>query len=72
MQKTPYVFPIIGRRKVENPMTNIEALKISLSDEQIRYIESGASLPTSIGWLLASAAHEDKWPLRQAIKPQDN
>ena len=40
MQKTPYVFPIIGGRKVEHLLANIEALKISLSDEQIRYIES--------------------------------
>ncbi|KAI5115989.1 hypothetical protein M0805_008991 [Coniferiporia weirii] len=84
MQKTPYVFPIIGGRKVEHLMANIEALKISLSDEQIKYIESiipfDPGFPntmigdgtTSISWLLASAAHEDRWPLRQAIKPQNN
>ncbi|KAI5119358.1 hypothetical protein M0805_008514 [Coniferiporia weirii] len=84
MQKTPYVFPIIGGRKVEHLMANVEALKISLSDEQIKYIESiipfDPGFPntfvgdgtTSIGWLLASAEHEDRWPLRQAIKPQDN
>lgn len=40
MQKTPYVFPIIGGRKVEHLMANIEALKIALSDEQIKYLES--------------------------------
>ncbi|KAI5119363.1 hypothetical protein M0805_008518 [Coniferiporia weirii] len=40
MQKTPYVFPIIGGRKVEHLVGNIEALKISLSDEQIENIES--------------------------------
>ena len=40
MQKTPYVFPIIGGRKVEHLMANIEALKVSLSDEQIQYLES--------------------------------
>lgn len=40
MHKTPYVFPIIGGRKVEHLMANIDALKISLSDEQIKYIES--------------------------------
>ena len=39
MQKTPYVFPIIGGRKVEHLMGNIEALTISLSDDQIKYIE---------------------------------
>ena len=40
MQKTPHVFPIIGGRKVEHLMANVEALKISLSDEQIDYLES--------------------------------
>ena len=40
MQKTPYVFPVIGGRKVEHLHANIEALKISLSQEQIEYLES--------------------------------
>lgn len=39
LQKTPYVFPIIGGRKVEHLYANIEALKISLSQEQIEYLE---------------------------------
>ncbi|KAF9260912.1 hypothetical protein L218DRAFT_871343, partial [Marasmius fiardii PR-910] len=40
MQKTPYVFPIIGGRKVEHLVANLEALEIELSDEQIKYLES--------------------------------
>ena len=40
MQKTPYVFPIIGCRKIEQLQANIEALDVSLSPEQIRYLES--------------------------------
>ena len=40
MQKTTHVFPIIGGRKVEHLMDNIEALTITLSDEQIAFIES--------------------------------
>lgn len=40
MQKTPYVFPIVGGRKVEHLIQNLEALDISLSDEQIKYLES--------------------------------
>ena len=40
MQKTTNVFPIIGGRKVEQLMANVEALEIALSDEQIEYIES--------------------------------
>ncbi|KAJ3978776.1 NADP-dependent oxidoreductase domain-containing protein [Lentinula detonsa] len=33
MQKTPHVFPIISGRKVENLVSNLEALDISLSNE---------------------------------------
>lgn len=40
MQKAPYVFPIIGGRKVEQLEANVEALKIVLSPEHVNYIES--------------------------------
>lgn len=40
MQKTPYVFPVIGGRKVEHLKSNIKALDIALSDEHIEKIES--------------------------------
>ncbi len=31
MQKTPFVFPIIGGRKIEHLLQNVEGLKITLS-----------------------------------------
>ncbi|KAK7062852.1 putative aryl-alcohol dehydrogenase aad14 [Paramarasmius palmivorus] len=40
IQKTTYVFPILGGRKVEHLKANLEALDITLSDEQIKYLES--------------------------------
>ncbi|KAJ7282042.1 NADP-dependent oxidoreductase domain-containing protein [Mycena rebaudengoi] len=40
MQKVPYCFPVIGGRKVENLLSNLEALDISLSPAQIEYLES--------------------------------
>jgi aryl-alcohol dehydrogenase-like predicted oxidoreductase len=40
MQKTPYVFPIIGGRKVEQLEANLESLAISLTVEQMQYLES--------------------------------
>jgi aryl-alcohol dehydrogenase-like predicted oxidoreductase len=40
MQKTTHVFPILGGRKVEQLMQNIEALDIALTPEQIAFIES--------------------------------
>lgn len=40
MQKTPFVFPIIGGRKVEHLMDNLKALEISLSPEHIALIDN--------------------------------
>ncbi|THU97164.1 Aldo/keto reductase [Dendrothele bispora CBS 962.96] len=40
MQKTPYVFPIIGSRSVESFKENLEALNISLTPEQVQSIEN--------------------------------
>ncbi|KAK0391292.1 hypothetical protein NLU13_0793 [Sarocladium strictum] len=40
MHKTPYVFPIIGGRKIEHLKGNIEALTLRLSNEDIKEIES--------------------------------
>jgi aryl-alcohol dehydrogenase-like predicted oxidoreductase len=36
MAKAPYVFPIVGGRKVERLKGNIEALSLRLSEEDIR------------------------------------
>lgn len=35
MQKTPYVFPIVGGRKIDHLKDNIEGLSLHLSDEEI-------------------------------------
>lgn len=40
MAKAPHVFPIVGGRKVEHLMDNLQALKIKLSSKQIEYLES--------------------------------
>ncbi|PNY24930.1 Norsolorinic acid reductase A [Tolypocladium capitatum] len=48
MHKTPYVFPIVGGRKVEHLKGNIEALTIQLSDEDIKEIEG--AVPFDLGF----------------------
>ena len=48
MQKAPFVFPIVGGRKVEHLLANLEALDISLGDEQIEYLEG--VLPFELGF----------------------
>ncbi|KAK0440462.1 NADP-dependent oxidoreductase domain-containing protein [Desarmillaria tabescens] len=80
MQKTPYVFPLIGGRKVEHLVSNLEALDITLSKEQIEYLES--ILPFDPGFpnamigdgssyniFLASTAHMSKQPRVEPIRP---
>ncbi|THH19530.1 hypothetical protein EUX98_g8752, partial [Antrodiella citrinella] len=80
MQKAPYVFPIIGGRKVEHLMSNLEALDIALTPEHIEYIESifpfDAGFPYNVfgsaddyTYLFKIGGHCDKWPVQQAIRP---
>lgn len=40
MHKAPYVFPIIGGRKVEYLEANVDALRITLTPEHIKFLES--------------------------------
>jgi len=50
MHKAPYVFPIVGGRKIEHLKGNIEALSLELSDEEIDEIDGAwefdAGFPT--------------------------
>lgn len=39
MHKTPYVFPIVGGRKVDHLKGNIDALSVELSKEDIAEID---------------------------------
>ncbi|KAK0449040.1 NADP-dependent oxidoreductase domain-containing protein [Desarmillaria tabescens] len=79
MQKAPYVFPIIGGRKVEHLKANIEALDISLSKEQVEYLEGvvpfDPGFPTTMigdgsryNPFLASTAKMAKLPALRPIK----
>lgn len=40
LHKAPYVFPVVGGRKVEHLLQNVDALRIALTEEQIREIEA--------------------------------
>jgi aryl-alcohol dehydrogenase-like predicted oxidoreductase len=70
MHKTPYVFPIVGGRKIEHLKGNIEALSLELTDEDMKEIE--ATVPFDIGfpmsmvgteptntWVVSMAGHFD-------------
>ena len=51
MHKAPYVFPIVGGRKVEHLKGNIEALSIELSEDEINEIDD--SEPFDVGFPLS-------------------
>lgn len=46
--KAPYVFPVVGGRKVDHLKSNIEALKLRLSPEEILEIEN--AVPFELGF----------------------
>ncbi|KAK7453186.1 putative aryl-alcohol dehydrogenase aad14 [Stygiomarasmius scandens] len=48
MHKAPYVFPVLGGRKVEQLKDNIQALTISLTPEQMEFIDS--QMPFDVGF----------------------
>jgi len=81
MQKTTHVFPIIGGRKIEHLKANIEALSISLTAEQIEYLESIVPFEpgfphtmvgdgTKIPFGMLPAAHFDKLAVVPPIRPR--
>ncbi|KAL0572319.1 putative aryl-alcohol dehydrogenase aad14 [Marasmius crinis-equi] len=78
MQKTTHVFPIIGGRKVEQLEQNLEALDITLTPQQIEFLES--QVPFDIGFpinilgdgtkpnsLMSMAGHYQRIPFTQAL-----
>ncbi|KAG5659879.1 hypothetical protein KAF25_003401, partial [Fusarium avenaceum] len=48
LHKTPYVFPVIGGRKLEHLKANIEALNLELTEQDVELIENAA--PFDIGF----------------------
>lgn len=66
MQKAPYVFPILGGRKVEQLKSNIEALSIKLSVEDMTAIDSAVPFDWGypqvfLGGQAGARAPEDVW-----------
>ena len=70
MAKQPYVFPIVGVRKLEHLQDNIDALKVRLNQEEIKEIEEAYDFKVgfphdfighhpSQNWLLQFSGHYD-------------
>ncbi|KAI0651307.1 NADP-dependent oxidoreductase domain-containing protein [Trametes meyenii] len=80
MQKAPYVFPLVGGRKVEHLLGNLEALQLSLTEGYVKRIEGAVPFDpafphgmigngTQYQPLFTSAGHFDKWPIPEPIHP---
>lgn len=80
VHKQPYVFPIVGGRKVEHLKANIAALKIELTDEEMKEIESAIEFDPGFPFnafgtgpeghmMLTMSAHTDYVSKQQPIRP---
>ena len=81
MHKSPYVFPIVGGRKLEHIKGNIEALSLVLDDEDMKEIETASDFDigfpqnflggkTTDNMLVNSMGHLDIVDPLQAIAPK--
>ena len=68
MHKAPYVFPIVGGRKIEHLKGNVEALSLLLSEEDIKAIDS--AYPFDVGFpmnfLGGTGRPDDVWFIQMA------
>jgi aryl-alcohol dehydrogenase-like predicted oxidoreductase len=71
LQKAPYMFPIIGGRKVDHLASNIEALNIKLSSEEIEEIDSCYDFDPGFPHTFLSGTMFDRSTPRGASKPSD-
>ncbi|KAJ3504921.1 hypothetical protein NLJ89_g7685 [Agrocybe chaxingu] len=77
---TTYVFPIIGGRKVERLLANIQALSICFTEEQVKYLESIVEFDfgfphsmmgdgSDVSFFFKLAAHIEKKPVAALLRP---
>ena len=71
MHKTPFVFPIVGGRKVEHLEGNINALEIALEDTEIERIEASFDFDPGFPHTFLSGTLLTGEKPRAAHKPDD-
>lgn len=71
MQKAPYVFPIVGGRKVEHLKGSIEALKVTLTHDEVDQIEKAYPFDYGFPNTFLSGSLFDSGPSRMANGPED-
>ncbi|KAF2164718.1 hypothetical protein M409DRAFT_67817 [Zasmidium cellare ATCC 36951] len=72
MHKAPYVFPIVGARKLEHIQGSVAALSISLTDDEIREIEDSHHFDHGFPHtFLSGTLFDDQAKPKQVEGPQD-
>lgn len=71
MQKTPYVFPIVGQRKVEHLKGSIAGLVVSLTKDEIKEVEAAYEFDHGFPHTFLSGTLLDGPTPRQAEGPGD-
>ena len=59
--KYPYVYPIVGGRKIEHLKGNIEALSVQLSEEEVKKIEGSAEFDVGFPMNMLFELMGQKW-----------
>ncbi|RZK45290.1 MAG: aldo/keto reductase [Hymenobacter sp.] len=75
LQSQPYMFPIVGGRKVEHLKDNIEALNISFSEEELKSLNSATAFDTGFPHNFIGQRSEDNFLLKNSghydyVQPQ--
>lgn len=71
MHKYPYVYPIIGGRKVEHLKGNIEALGLQLTNEDIDEIEDAARFDIGFPMNMLFGMHDPDFKYRSRMTSSD-
>ncbi|OLN96924.1 Norsolorinic acid reductase B [Colletotrichum chlorophyti] len=71
LQKTPYVFPIIGGRKVEHLQGNIKGLEVELTEDEVAKVESAYEFDPGFPHTFLSGTLFNKDKPRAAEGPED-
>lgn len=70
--KTPYVFPILGGRKIDQLKSNIDALGIKLSREEMDEIDMATGEPFDLGWPNSTFALPNRQDVSGEIMARDS
>ena len=71
MHKYPYVFPIVGGRKLEHLKGNIEALRIELTDEEVYEIENAAPFDSGFPMNMLFGFHDPSFKYSSRMTSSD-